>query len=329
MSLVTQIAALATRVAAEIKLLRTEIPPGLPTYTAGSPTPPPLTYDVVDDAYFLDAAKTPCLVTDPATGAVRWELGLNVEYVGTTYDLLVAGMTVGLGGGASPTNMAMGTGALFSNTTGFGIVAVGAYALNANTGGNYNAAFGYSALAALAAGSDNTVFGTLAGGALSGGNSNTLIGRSAGQNIGTGSSNTIIGRVNGISSMSGTVIIAAGVNERARCDNTGKWGFGTTAPTAAGDFAGDSLRIRTTSTPASATAPGEAGTIKWDATALHFCTGENTWKSLPFSAFGATTPGASGPSGTPVYVQQTEPVAPAIWYKTDADGVVVDILRVT
>lgn len=99
MSLVTQIASLAARVAAEIKLLRTEIPPDLPTYTAGSPTPPPLTYDVVGDAYFFDAAKTPCLVTDPATGAVRWELGLNVEYVGTTYDILVAGMTVGLGGG--------------------------------------------------------------------------------------------------------------------------------------------------------------------------------------------------------------------------------------
>lgn len=45
MSLITQIAALATRVAAEIKLLRTEIPPDLPTYVAGTPTEPTLTYD--------------------------------------------------------------------------------------------------------------------------------------------------------------------------------------------------------------------------------------------------------------------------------------------
>ena len=119
-------------------------------------------------------------------------------------------------------------------------------------------------------------------------------------------------------------MLAAGTTVRAWCDSSGKWGFGTTAPTATGDFAGDSLRVRTTSTPASADAAGDAGTLKWDATALHFCTGANTWKSLPFSAFGA-----SGPSGVPVYVQQTQPDAPAIWYQTDADGVVVDILRVT
>lgn len=36
-----------------------------------------------------------------------------------------------------------------------------------------------------------------------------------------------------------------------------------------------------------------------------------------------------GGSGVPVYVQQTQPAAPAIWFQTDADGFVVDILRVT
>lgn len=39
--------------------------------------------------------------------------------------------------------------------------------------------------------------------------------------------------------------------------------------------------------------------------------------------------GGGGGLGVPVYVQQTQPDAPAIWYQTDADGVVVDILRVT
>ena len=39
--------------------------------------------------------------------------------------------------------------------------------------------------------------------------------------------------------------------------------------------------------------------------------------------------GGGGGLGVPVYVQQTQPAAPAIWYKTDADGVVIDILRVT
>lgn len=36
-----------------------------------------------------------------------------------------------------------------------------------------------------------------------------------------------------------------------------------------------------------------------------------------------------GGSGVPVYVQEAQPVAPAIWYKTDASGSVIDILRVT
>lgn len=39
--------------------------------------------------------------------------------------------------------------------------------------------------------------------------------------------------------------------------------------------------------------------------------------------------GGGGGGGVPVYVQQTQPDAPAIWYKTDADGAVIDILRVT
>lgn len=39
--------------------------------------------------------------------------------------------------------------------------------------------------------------------------------------------------------------------------------------------------------------------------------------------------GGGGGLGVPVYVQQTQPDAPAIWYQTNADGVVIDIVRVT
>ena len=39
--------------------------------------------------------------------------------------------------------------------------------------------------------------------------------------------------------------------------------------------------------------------------------------------------GGGGGLGVPVYVQQTQPDAPAIWYQTNAEGVVIDILRVT
>lgn len=303
MSLVTQIAALATRVAAEIKLLRTEIPPGLPAY-----------------------AGTAQEVLTQTPGGSAWSRDLSIN------TLVVSGMTVGLGGGAGETNMAMGLNALAANTTGFGLTAVGSDALSSNTSGNYNFAGGFSALAVLSTGSDNTALGTLAGSQLETGGSNTFVGRSAGSAVKTGSSNTIIGRHSGTASLTGTIVLAAGTTVRAWCDNTGKWGLGTgtTALTASLDVAGDSLRLRTAATPASASAPGAVGTVHWDTSYLYVCVGADTWKCLPLAAFGATAGGGGGGGlGVPVYVQQTQPDAPAIWYQTDADGVVIDILRVT
>ncbi len=302
MSLVTQIAALATRVAAEIKLLRTEIPPGLPAY-----------------------AGTAQEVLTQTPGGSAWSRDLSIN------TLVVSGMTVGLGGGAGETNMAMGLNALAANTTGFGLAAVGSDALSSNTSGNYNFAGGFSALAALSTGSDNTALGTLAGSQLETGGSNTFVGRSAGSAVKTGSSNTIIGRHTGTAGLTGTIVLAAGITVRAWCDSTGKWGLGTgsTALTASLDVAGDSLRLRTAATPASASAPGAVGTVHWDTDYLYVCVATDTWKCLPLAAFGATAGGGGGGLGVPVYVQQTQPAAPAIWYQTDAEGAVIDILRVT
>ncbi len=302
MSLVTQIAALATRVAAEIKLLRTEIPPGLPAY-----------------------AGTAQEVLTQTPGGSAWSRDLSIN------TLVVSGMTVGLGGGAGETNMAMGLNALAANTTGFGLAAVGSDALSSNTSGNYNFAGGFSALAVLSTGSDNTALGTLAGSQLETGGSNTFVGRSAGSAVKTGSSNTIIGRHTGTAGLTGTIVLAAGITVRAWCDSTGKWGLGTgsTALTASLDVAGDSLRLRTAATPASASAPGAVGTVHWDTDYLYVCVATDTWKCLPLAAFGATAGGGGGGLGVPVYVQQTQPAAPAIWYQTDAEGAVIDILRVT
>lgn len=300
MSLVTQIAALATRVAAEIKLLRTEIPPGLPAY-----------------------AGTDQEVLTQTPGGSAWSRDLSIN------TLVVSGMTVGLGGGAGETNMAVGLNALAANTTGFGLAAIGSDALSSNTSGNYNFAGGFSALAVLTSGSDNTAMGTLAGSLLETGGSNTFVGRSAGSFVKTGGSNTILGRVNGTASLTSTVIIAAGTAERVRCDASNNWGFGTTAPTVKMDINGDALRLRTSSTPASAAAAGDPGTIRWDGSFVHVCVAPDTWKSAPLLEFGTTSGGGGGGLGVPVYVQQTQPAAPAIWYQTDAEGAVIDILRVT
>ena len=61
-------------------------------------------------------------------------------------DALINGITVGLGGSAVTNNTAIGSSALYSNTTGNYNTANGNFALNKNTTGNYNVANGYNAL---------------------------------------------------------------------------------------------------------------------------------------------------------------------------------------
>lgn len=60
--------------------------------------------------------------------------------------------------------------------------------------------------------------------------------------------------------------------------NAGAMGFGTATPTAQVDLSGDTIRVRTAKTPASAAATGNAGDICWDASYIYVCTATNTWK---------------------------------------------------
>jgi hypothetical protein len=241
-------------------------------------------------AYVGPTNVTPVLTVNHTTGVAEWTSTPALAQVDTSGDLLVAGMTMGLGGGAGDTNIALGTGALESNTTGFGLAAVGATALASNTTGIYNAALGYAALSSVFGSSSyNTAVGTLAGSTVNGSH-NTIVGANAGSTIQTGSSNTLIGRYSGTATMSGTIVLSAGTTVRAWCDNTGKWGFGTNAPTAALDLSGDSIRVRTAATPASASATGETGTVKWDANYVYVCTAPNTWKAAALTALGSPAP---------------------------------------
>lgn len=241
-------------------------------------------------AYAGPTMVTPLLTVNHTTGLPEWTTNPALSYLDTSSDLLVAGMTMGLGGGAGGTNIALGTGALENNTTGFGLAAVGAMALGNNTTGSYNASLGYAALSSISgSASYNTALGTLAGSTINGSH-NTLVGAAAGSSIQTGSSNTLIGRYSGTATMSGTIVLSAGTTVRAWCDSTGKWGFGTNAPTAALDLSGDSIRVRTASTPASASDTGETGTVKWDANYVYVCTAPNTWKAAALTALGSPAP---------------------------------------
>lgn len=68
-------------------------------------------------------------------------------------------------------------------------------------------------------------------------------------------------------------------------DANGNLGIGTTTPTQPLDIAGNKLRLRTSNTPASATATGSAGEICWDASYLYICTATNTWRRIAHSTW--------------------------------------------
>ena len=55
-------------------------------------------------------------------------------------------------------------------------------------------------------------------------------------------------------------------------------GIGTLTPTAPLDVAGDTLRLRTARTPASATAAGNAGDVCWDSGFIYVAVAANSWK---------------------------------------------------
>jgi len=63
-------------------------------------------------------------------------------------------------------------------------------------------------------------------------------------------------------------------------DSTGRVGVGLTTPSALLDINSDTIRLRTSRTPASATATGNAGDICWDTNFVYVCTAANTWRRI-------------------------------------------------
>jgi len=61
-------------------------------------------------------------------------------------------------------------------------------------------------------------------------------------------------------------------------DSSGNVGIGTTGPTELLDVNSDSFRLRSSQTPASASATGTQGQICWDTNYLYVCTATDTWK---------------------------------------------------
>ena len=106
----------------------------------------------------------------------------------TSQDILVNGLTVGKGGGNILTNIAIGAGALRSNTTAQSNVAIGSGSLGLfSIGGGgtaLNTAIGTNIMSSLGSGSFASINSI---------SQNTMIGGNAGQSIVSGSRNTVIG----------------------------------------------------------------------------------------------------------------------------------------
>ncbi|MFM1756695.1 MAG: hypothetical protein RL621_1668, partial [Bacteroidota bacterium] len=142
------------------------------------------------------------ILTSTSTGTLTWTTPSTsgVPYTGATgpvnlgsYDLVVNGLTVGLGRNAQSSNTVIGVSALSSNTNGIKNTGVGYQALNYNSLGSHNTGIGYQALHDNANASYNTAVGDSALYKNYSGNSNTALGYTAlGGNF-SASNNTGIG----------------------------------------------------------------------------------------------------------------------------------------
>ena len=72
-------------------------------------------------------------------------------------------------------------------------------------------------------------------------------------------------------------------------EGTGNVGFGTGIPTSKLDINSDSIRLRATTTPASATAAGETGQICWDADYIYVCVSGGTAGNAQWKRTALTT----------------------------------------
>jgi trimeric autotransporter adhesin len=107
-------------------------------------------------------------------------------------------------------NFAIGTRALYSNTVGFHNVAVGNYTLQNNTTGDENIALGDGALNANNTGNRNTAIGAGALPNNSSGSANTAIGTSTLRDLNAGSNNVAIGELTLVSKISGSSNVGIG-----------------------------------------------------------------------------------------------------------------------
>ena len=110
--------------------------------------------------------------------------------------LTINGLRFGIGGGNVATNVAIGTNALNSNSSGNQSIAIGYTAL-ANSTGSQNTAVGFQALNGNSSGTNNCAVGDISLTAVTTGSQNTAIGSQSFINVSTATQNTGVGQNSG------------------------------------------------------------------------------------------------------------------------------------
>lgn len=195
------------------------------------------------------------------------------------------GMTSGTG------NTAIGNEALYTITNGYSNVAIGDQSLKVTAGAAaHNVGVGANSLVTNSSGQYNTSIGSSSLALNSSGSYNTALGYEALRSV-TGSRSIGIGVAAGWNATASNefylnnVMHASNANEKLY-----SLLFGTMSGTADSKSGqqltiNGTLRVSTSTTPASASASGEAGMIAWDADYIYVCTATNTWKRIAIATW--------------------------------------------
>jgi len=182
-------------------------------------------------------------------------------------------------------NTAIGTHSLYKNTSGQNNVSNGGYSLHNNTTGSNSSAFGYKALY-NSTGSNNTGIGYQAGDLITTGTNNVIIGKDANPSVNSATNQIVIGYDatgagdntvqlgnTSITNVKTSGTITAGAITIPNTDGTSGQVLATNG---SGTLAWSATKI-TAGAPASSTATGTAGEIRYDASYIYICTAANIW----------------------------------------------------
>jgi hypothetical protein len=167
-----------------------------------------------------------------ATGTLSVAIGYKALFTNPAYENTAIGSYAMYNNSTGGTNTAMGYSALYSNQSGQSNTAVGYASLLQTTSGSDNTAYGRDAMRTNTYGSNNVAVGSAALFYTTGSQYNTAIGYAAGLNYNLGYNNTIIG-ANAGGSFNGQyniVAIGQGVtcpdNSTVRIGNSATWSIG-------------------------------------------------------------------------------------------------------